>query len=109
MKIRAWTEGPVELEAEVEFEDMLSEIASIVEEGKDYPNRLVAAMVQVTRILMRVENDWIARMKPEHRAEIARRLRVEADRYLVPMPGVAGDKAPPAFEGKLITDVDVAF
>lgn len=81
MKINAWADGPVECEAEIEFEDVLSLLATIVAAGSDCPNRCVAAMDYITRILAAVEDDWIARMKPEHRTEIHNRLWKQAERY----------------------------
>ena len=81
MKVQAWTDGPVELEADVEFEDVLSSIAQIVEDGQECPNRLLGAIDHVTRILAAVEDCWIERMKPEHRAEIHARLSRQCERY----------------------------
>ena len=60
MKIKTWTDGPVELEADVQFEDMLSAMAGTVADGQDCPSRLVAAIDQLTRILAAVEDSWIA-------------------------------------------------
>jgi hypothetical protein len=81
MKVQVWTNGPVELEADIEFEDILSALAVMAEEGDDCPNRLTAALDQLTRILAAVEDDWITRLKPQHRAEIRSRLSKQSERY----------------------------
>lgn len=81
MKVQTWTDGPVELEADIQFEDVLAAMAGTVAEGEDCPSRLVAALDQLTRILASVEDGWIARMKPQHRAEIRRRLEQQSQRY----------------------------
>ena len=85
MRVRAWRmpTDAVELEADVQFEDMLSAMAELVNDGRDCPNRLLGAIDQLTRILTAVEDEWIMRMKPEQRAEIQRRLSTQAHRYEV--------------------------
>ena len=81
MKVNCWTDGAIEVVADVTFEDVLSALAATVEDGEDMPCRLVGALDWVTRILKAVDDDWIARMKPEVRDEICKRLAYQAERY----------------------------
>jgi hypothetical protein len=83
VKLNVWTEGPVEVVADVSFEDVLSHLAGIVEDGESCPNRLVGAIDWLTRIFKAVDDTWIRRMTPEIRAEIAKRLSSQAERYRV--------------------------
>ncbi len=81
MRIRSCKTIDVEFEADVNVDDLLYEMGARIDEGEDFPRRLVSTIDVLTRMLARVEGDWIAAMKPEHRAEIANRLEAQLGRY----------------------------
>jgi len=82
MKIKGWTDGPVELEADISIDDVLAELAEQVEhEGI---NRLITAIDWLTRILANVSDADIAKIKSVPRAEIQNRLLSQARRYEAP-------------------------
>ena len=82
MKVTAWHSLDVEFEADVSFDDVLTEFGKIVEgASSDRHAVLLGSLDWITRILARVPDDVIAAMPERAREILCERLCGEAGRY----------------------------
>ena len=83
MKVTAYKTVDVECECDVCVEDLLNEFIVEISQDEAGPNRLTAYLDAITRILARVTPEQLARIRPEPRAELLKRLEVEVEKYRI--------------------------